>query len=97
MTGFLYLHKISDDRITVPPAIIMATFEGVSGKPKDVSPKVLVTTMWDVTDPAVGESRENEIKTRYWQNGGNPGFHILRSDRTAGSVWAAVDLMVGPA
>ena len=49
-----------------------------------------MTTMWDETDRAVGEVRENEIRTKYWP----AGFHVLRFDKTANSVWAAVDYIL---
>jgi hypothetical protein len=95
-TGFLYLHKISDNRITAPPASTMVTFERFCGTPKDVSSRsILVTTMWDETTATIGDSREEEIKTKYWRKGASTGFHVVRFDGTASSVWAAVDLITG--
>jgi|ERR1700722_7251582 len=96
VAGILYLHRISDNRITAPSESTMAAFKRFCGK--DVSSRIiLMTTMWDKTIPTIGESRENEIKTNYWNYMLSSGSRVARFDKSGSSVWAAVDSIIAPA
>ena len=93
VNGFLCLHKISDNRITAPPASTIAAFGRFCGKGNDSCSRiVLVTTMWQEIDKEIGEFREKEIKSKYWVNGGR---HVVRSNGTGEFVWDAVDRLLG--
>jgi hypothetical protein len=91
--GIIYLHKISDNRITVPPASTVAVLGRFCGE--DASSRILLmTTMWDDVDPEVSAVREAEIKTRYWSNMLSTGSRIIRFDKTVDSVWTAVNAII---
>jgi hypothetical protein len=47
--------------------------------------------MWDKVNPEIGDGRETEIETKYWKE----MSHIVRFDKSAGSVWKAVDFILG--
>jgi len=97
VTGILYLHKISDNRLTEPSASTMAAFGRLCERDgRDVSTKILLlTTMWDGVKPDVGDRREKELRTKYWQKMLNSGSRLMRFDKTARCVWTAVDLLIG--
>ena len=70
----------------------MAAFKGLCGVHADASSRIiLVTTMWDKIAPDTGDSREQEIKSKYL----TPGCRVVRFDKAADSVLKAVDLILG--
>ncbi|KAF9533603.1 P-loop containing nucleoside triphosphate hydrolase protein [Crepidotus variabilis] len=65
LSGLLYFHRISDNRMSGSSLKSLKIVEKLSGdKFKSV---VLVTTMWDEVDEKVGEQRERELETIYWK------------------------------
>jgi hypothetical protein len=93
VAGILYLHKISDNRITAPSALTMAILGRFCGE--DASSRILLmTTMWDDVNPEVGDDREKEIMTKYWSYMLSSGSRAIRFDKTAESVWTAVNAII---
>jgi len=95
VAGIIYLHKISETRITEPPHKRIKTFERLCGG--SLSEKVLlVTTMWNEVDQAVGTSREQQIRANYWESPTTNRATMARFDDKTDSTqaWRAVDLLL---
>lgn len=98
VAGIIYLHKISETRITEPPHKRLKTFERLCGG--SLSKKVLlVTTMWpgNEADQAKALARETQIREQYWEtptNGNGPAMTRLDSQNDAAQVWHAVELLL---
>ena len=66
LSGILYLHRITDNRVAGTPLKYLQEFRTLCGR--DALWKVyLTTTMWDEVDLGVGEGRLDELETDYWQ------------------------------
>ncbi|KAH0828987.1 hypothetical protein J3R83DRAFT_2432 [Lanmaoa asiatica] len=77
LSGILYLHRITDNRMAGTPLKNLRVFRKLCGK--DALENVyLTTTMWDEVDPMVGERRLDELKTDYWKTMMNRGAHVAR-------------------
>jgi hypothetical protein len=66
LSGILYFHRISDNRMADAPLKNLRMFEELCGKNAFHS-VILTTTMWDEVDEETGEERERELKTKYWR------------------------------
>lgn len=94
ISGILYLHRITDARLSDPPLrhlTLLRTLceESIKGFPNRV---VLVTTMWGVLQSqAVGLQRENELQ-EYWNKlpRGSVVSRIMRFEDTFDSAWSIV-------
>jgi len=66
LSGLLYFHRISDNRMAGTPLKNLRMFEELCGKNafKNV---ILTTTMWDEVDEETGATREEELKGIYWK------------------------------
>ena len=77
LSGILYLHRITDNRMAGTPLKNLRVFRKLCGK--DALGKVyLTTTMWDEVDQSVGERRLDELKTDYWKAMVIQGAQIAR-------------------
>src|SRR6266498_842850 len=76
LTGLLYFHRISDNRMAGTPLKNFHLFEKVCGD--DFDKIVLTTTMWDDVEEEVGAERELELKTVYWKSMIERGSHVQR-------------------
>ena len=92
LTGIIYLHPISDNRMTkVSPGVLKNLL-----KPEDASQVVLVTTMWDMTPAEVAEQREQQLRTLYWKDMLELGAQTDRFDNREETAWRIVrQLMAG--
>ncbi|KAF8159713.1 P-loop containing nucleoside triphosphate hydrolase protein [Crassisporium funariophilum] len=66
LSGLVYFHRISDNRMSGTPVKNLEMFKALSGK-KMLTNIVLATTMWDEVDEKTGTDREEELKTKYWK------------------------------
>ena len=67
LSGILYLHRITDNRMAGTPLKNLRVFRKLCGQ--DALDKVyLTTTMWDEVDQNIGERRLEELKTDYWKS-----------------------------
>ncbi|KAI9573232.1 hypothetical protein HD554DRAFT_2013814 [Boletus coccyginus] len=81
LSGILYLHRITDNRMAGTPLKNLRVFRKLCGE--DALEKVhLTTTMWDEVKQSVGEGRLEELKRDYWKALIDQGAHIdcCRSD-----------------
>ena len=66
LSGILYLHRITDNRMAGTPLKHLRVFRKLCGE--DALDKVyLTTTMWDEVDPMVGQGRLEELQREYWK------------------------------
>jgi hypothetical protein len=66
LSGLLYFHRISDNRMAGTPLKNLRMFEELCGK-KAFQHVILTTTMWDEVDEETGEARERELESKYWR------------------------------
>ena len=83
LTGILYLHSISDNRMTkLPPAILRRLLES-----ENTCKVIIVTSMWNrIPRREIAERKERELCTMYWKEILDMGVNIDRfdeQDRTA--------------
>ena len=66
LSGLLYFHRISDNRMAGTPLKNLRMFEQLCGKNafKNV---ILTTTFWGEVDEETGSTRERELKDIYWK------------------------------
>jgi len=67
LSGLLYFHRISDNRMAGTPLKNLRMFGELCGK-NSFHSVILVTTMWDEVDEETGNLREAELKSRYWRS-----------------------------
>jgi len=76
LTGLLYFHRISDNRMAGTPLKNLRLFEKLCGD--DFHRIVLTTTMWDEVDEETGAQRERELKSIYWRSMIERGSSVKR-------------------
>jgi hypothetical protein len=64
LTGIIYLHQISDNRITKKLPGDLEIFL----KQEGANQVLLVTTMWDKIRSEIAEGRETQLRTLYWKD-----------------------------
>ncbi|KAI1390221.1 P-loop containing nucleoside triphosphate hydrolase protein [Hypoxylon trugodes] len=65
LSGIIYIHPISENRITHHATKNLAMFRKLTGE-KNLEHVVLTTSMWDRVTPEESESREKELQTKFW-------------------------------
>ncbi|KAI5988365.1 P-loop containing nucleoside triphosphate hydrolase protein [Pisolithus albus] len=66
LSGILYFHRISDNRMAGTPLKNLRVFQKLCGN-KAMSRVILVTTMWDEVDESIGNERLKELEGNYWK------------------------------
>ncbi|KAL6302092.1 P-loop containing nucleoside triphosphate hydrolase protein [Sparassis latifolia] len=90
LSGIVYLHRISDNRMAGTPLKNLRMFEELCGK-SALQNIILATTMWDEVDETTGLARENELKKRYWKGMMNAGSRVVRFKNSRESAWCILD------
>lgn len=84
LESILYLHRITDKRMSGAPLRNLELFASLCGN--IAMPRVvLVTTMWRHVDPKVGRDREDELKSHFWKSMIEKGCRVERFNDTHGS------------
>jgi hypothetical protein len=96
LSGLLYFHRISDNRMACSPLKYIDMFEELCGK-KTHQNVILTTTMWDEVDQKTGEERERELKTGYWLPMLNRTSTTNRFSRTRESALTVIDPLIDTA
>lgn len=65
LSGILYLHQITDDRMKGSALKNLAMFQKLIGD-RCLKNCVLVTTKWGRIDPELGRRREQELTEKFW-------------------------------
>ncbi|KAL9040600.1 MAG: hypothetical protein Q9214_004423 [Letrouitia sp. 1 TL-2023] len=83
LTAILYLHRITDVRITGSARRNLRVFKKLIGD-FALSNVVLVTTMWDGIEQAIGVERERELVSNslFWGDMVRAGSTVARFDKT---------------
>ncbi|KAI6042170.1 hypothetical protein EDC04DRAFT_3058955, partial [Pisolithus marmoratus] len=96
LSGMLYLHRISDNRVSGTPSRNYGMFKELCGK-ENFKNVILVTTMWDEVTEEVGSAREKELQSDFWRSMITLGSSVHRFDGTMESAWKIIDsLSVAP-
>ncbi|KAI5921236.1 P-loop containing nucleoside triphosphate hydrolase protein [Camillea tinctor] len=66
LSGIIYLHPISDTRVTHHTTKNLQMFQKLTGE-KNLKNVMLVTSMWDKVAEAEGLAREQELKDKFWR------------------------------
>ncbi|KDR82088.1 hypothetical protein GALMADRAFT_221975 [Galerina marginata CBS 339.88] len=66
LSGILYLHRITDNRMAYTPMKNLRMFKELCGH-KALQNVILTTTMWEEEDPGVGAERERDLRNNYWK------------------------------
>jgi len=91
VAGIIYLHRISDVRMTERPLTHLKAFEKMCGGNNFPEKILLVTTMWSLVEEATGSHREDELRTKYWSSMMTCGSDMIRFEDNAESAWCAVN------
>ncbi|KAK5635417.1 hypothetical protein RRF57_011129 [Xylaria bambusicola] len=89
LSGILYLHRINQPRMQGSALKNISLFRSLCGD--DALKKVvLVTTMWDITENDIAESREKQLKNmrKYWGGMIAKGSQLIHHDNTRKSALA---------
>jgi hypothetical protein len=93
MTGIIYLHKISETRMTEPPRRRLETFEKLCGS--DLPEKViLATSMWNMVTEDEGSKREQQLQLKYWPPTSNPNMTRYGERGDVEGVRRVVDMLL---
>lgn len=66
LSGIIYLHPISDNRVTHHTTKNLEMFRKLTGE-KNLKNVTLATTMWDKVSEDEGLRREDELKSKFWK------------------------------
>ena len=92
LSGILYLHRITDNRMGGTPQRNLCMFGKLCGD-EPAKKVVFVTTMWDRISPEVGATREKELETFL-----KPMLNLkalqTRFDNQSTSAWRIVNLVL---
>ena len=93
MTGIIYLHKISEPRITEPPRRRLEIFERLCGSnlPEKV---ILVTSMWNLVTEDEGSSREKQLQSKYWPPTSRPNVTRYGDTKDIEGAYRVVDMLL---
>ncbi|KAF8805168.1 hypothetical protein BYT27DRAFT_7192832 [Phlegmacium glaucopus] len=96
LSGLLYFHRITDNRMAGTPLKNLRMFEELCGK-NSFQNVILATTMWDDIDNATGAAREEELKSKYWRAMLDRNSTTGRFLRTRESAFALIDPLIDAA
>jgi predicted GTPase len=90
LSGILYLHRISDNRMAGTPLKNLRIFKKLCGK-NALQNIILTTTMWDDVNRREGLEREKDLKENYWKVMLKQKSTVARYDNTTESAWQVVE------
>ncbi|KAG6899599.1 hypothetical protein C0993_008831 [Termitomyces sp. T159_Od127] len=93
MAGVIYLYDISAKRWQGSTARNFEVFEKLCGQAA-ARKVVLVTTMWEQVNKAVGEKRERELKDEYWKGMIKHGSAVHRGNLDQMAAQDTVDFLL---
>jgi len=86
LAAIIYMHKISENRMTGSLLNNLNIFKSICGK-KAMPNVVIATTMWGIVGGDEGEGREEELKGDFWKEILADGCKTARFDQTYESAW----------
>jgi hypothetical protein len=91
--GIIYLHDISQTRMLGTTRNNFDMFRKLCGDKANGS-VILGTTKWVEVPPQVGERRERELKSKYWNEVIAAGSRVERFEGTSDSAWKIVNTIL---
>jgi hypothetical protein len=89
LAAIIYLHRISDNRMTGSLLNSLNLFVNLCGQ-KAMPNVILVTTMWSEVREATAIRREDELRKGFWKDLVAAGCRIERFEDTHESAWRIV-------
>ncbi|KAG8813550.1 hypothetical protein FRC18_002418 [Serendipita sp. 400] len=83
----LYLHRISDNRLTVSPEKSFDLFSSLCDE-VEIPPVTIVTTMWSLVTPEIGQLRSTDLRETLQSKTKDGGWQIVEFDGTTESARA---------
>jgi len=90
LSGILYLHRISDNRMAGTPLKNLRMFEQLCGK-NALRNILLTTTMWDLVEEREGLDRQRELVKEYWLPMIKQGSRAVKFEKTKESGWKIIE------
>lgn len=81
LSGIIYLHPISDNRVTHHTTKNLEMFRKLTGE-KNLKNVTLATTMWDKVSEEEGPRREDELRSNFWKLLVAMGAKTARADHS---------------
>ncbi|KEY67953.1 hypothetical protein S7711_02161 [Stachybotrys chartarum IBT 7711] len=94
LSGIIYLHPISDTRITHHATKNLEMFRKLTGE-KNLKNVVLTTSMWDKVSPEEGARREAELKSKFWKVFVALGANVTRYNGSPESARDVAAMLMG--
>ncbi len=95
LAGIIYIHRISDNRMTGTPFKDLKMFSQLCGTAA-AERVVLATTMWGSIKQEAGLRREDELKSKYWKDMIDKKAQIARFEASYDSAWAIIGSLCEP-
>lgn len=94
LTGLVYLHRITDNRMAGSPYKNLRMFGNLCGD-HAASRVLLVSTMWDKIDTKIAEKRESQLAQEFWKGLLEGGSKIdrLRTSQMSES-WRIISALI---
>jgi hypothetical protein len=89
LAAVLYLHNISDNRMTGSAMEHLELFSSMCGQAA-MQNVAIVTTMWSYVPKEVGNKREEDLKREVWNDMLANGCCVKRFENTYDSAWSIV-------
>ena len=93
LSGVIYIHRISDKRFTGIAGRNFKMFRELCGD-TTLQNVILVTNMWSEVSSEIGESRENELSSRFFKPVIDKGAQMVRHHNTAQSAHDIIRLIM---
>ena len=93
LSGIIHLHPITAIPMTGSAVKSLRVLQKTWGT-RILSSVAMVTTMWDIIKPDLGEMRENRLRSRLWQPIVEHGGHVARHDGTRSSALSIINLFM---
>lgn len=94
LSGIIYLHPISDNRVTHHTTKNLDMFRKLTGE-KNLKNVILATSMWDKVTLDEGIRREDELKGKFWKILTVMGAKTARHEDTAESARKIASMLLG--
>jgi hypothetical protein len=93
ITGVLYLHRITDNRMSGASVRALTLFEKICGIDA-MRNAVIITNMWSFPRDPQEEVRENQLKSEYFAAAIRNGAKVARRGNGSGSASAILELLL---
>ncbi|KAF9467093.1 hypothetical protein BDZ94DRAFT_1318904 [Collybia nuda] len=91
LSGIIYLHNVCANRNTGPsPVGNIGAYQRLC-RGNAFEHVILVTTMWERVEGALGGQRESDLRNKYWYEMLQRGSATERFDKTFDSAWGILD------